>query len=40
MSDHVLKIDKNSDVCFWGSVMMMHGFAIPLGMTYLILIYV
>jgi hypothetical protein len=32
MSDQVLKIDENSDVhFFWGSVMVMHGFAIPLG---------
>jgi hypothetical protein len=32
MSDQVLKIDENSDVRFWGSVTMMHGFAITLGM--------
>jgi hypothetical protein len=28
MSDQVLKIDENSDIRFWGSVMVMHGFAI------------
>jgi hypothetical protein len=32
MSYQVLKIDENSDVRFWGSVTVMHGFAIPLGM--------
>jgi hypothetical protein len=40
MSNQVAKIDENRDVCFWGSVTVMHGFAIPLGMTYLLLIYV
>jgi hypothetical protein len=40
MSYQVLKIDKNSNVRFWGSVTAMHGFAIPLGMTSLLLIYV
>jgi hypothetical protein len=40
MSHQVLKIDENSDVCFWGLVTVMHGFAIPLGMTSLLLIYV
>jgi hypothetical protein len=39
MSDQVLKIDENSDIHFWGSVMVMHGFAIPLGMTSFLLIY-
>jgi hypothetical protein len=29
MSDQVLKIDENSDFRFLGSVMVMHGFAIP-----------
>jgi sensor histidine kinase YesM len=38
MSYQVLKIDENSDV--WGLVTVMHGFAIPLGMTSLLLIYV
>jgi hypothetical protein len=28
MSDQVFKIDENSDVRFWGLVMVMHGFAI------------
>jgi hypothetical protein len=32
MSGQVLKIDENNDICFWGSVTVMHGFAIPLGM--------
>jgi hypothetical protein len=32
MSEQVLKIDENSDVRFWGSVTVMHGFAILLGM--------
>jgi hypothetical protein len=40
MSDQVLKIDENSDVRFWGSMTVMHGFAIPLGMNSLILIYI
>jgi hypothetical protein len=40
MSDQVLKIDENSYVCFWGSVTLMHGFAIPLDMTSLLLIYI
>jgi hypothetical protein len=40
MSEKVLKIDENSDVRFWGSVTVMHWFAIPLGMTSLLLIYV
>jgi hypothetical protein len=40
MSDQVLKIDENNDVRFWGLVTVMHGFAIPLGMTSLLLIYV
>jgi hypothetical protein len=40
MSDQVLKIDENIDVRFWGLVTVMHGFAIPLGMTSLLLIYV
>jgi hypothetical protein len=40
MSDQVIKIDENSDVCFWGSVTVMHGFAIPLGTTSLLLIYI
>jgi hypothetical protein len=40
MSDQVLNIDENSDVCFWGSVTVMHKFAIPLGMTSILLIYV
>jgi hypothetical protein len=40
MSDQVLKIDENSDVRFLGSVTVMHEFAILLGMTYLLLIYV
>jgi hypothetical protein len=40
MSDQVLKIDENNDVRFWGSVTVMHEFAIPLGMTSLLLIYV
>jgi hypothetical protein len=29
MPDQLLKIDENSDVCFWGSVTVMHGFATP-----------
>jgi hypothetical protein len=33
MSEQVLKIDENNDVRFWGLVIVMHGFAIPLGMT-------
>jgi hypothetical protein len=32
MSEQVLKIDENSDVRLWGSVTVMHEFAIPLGM--------
>jgi hypothetical protein len=40
MSDQVLKIDENNDIRFWGLVTVMPGFAIPLGMTYLLLIYV
>jgi hypothetical protein len=40
MSDKVLKIDENNDVRFWGLVTVMHRFAIPLGMTSLLLIYV
>jgi hypothetical protein len=40
MSDQVLKIDENSDVRFWGLVTVMHGFAIPLGMTSLLLTYI
>jgi hypothetical protein len=40
MSDQVLKIDENNDVRFWGSVTVMHEFAIPWGMTSLLLIYV
>jgi hypothetical protein len=38
-SDQDLEIDENSDICFWGSVTVMHVFAIPLGMTSLLLIY-
>jgi hypothetical protein len=26
MSDQVLKIDENSNIRFWGLVMVMHGF--------------
>jgi hypothetical protein len=33
MSDQVLKIDENNVIRFWGSVTVMHEFAIPLGMT-------
>jgi hypothetical protein len=40
MSDQVLKIDENGDVCFLGSVTVMQGLAIPLGVSSLLLIYV
>jgi hypothetical protein len=40
MSEQVPKINENSDVRFLGSVTVMHEFAIPLGMTSLLLIYV
>jgi hypothetical protein len=40
MPNQVLKIDENSDIRFWGLVTVMHGFAISLGVTSLLLIYV